>query len=275
MADSTAILDIAARYYRVYTDADTPCDEENFHFVERQLPLPVAQTALVLVDVWATHYIDSWLQRAADITAEKILPLTQALRAAGVTIIHAPSPFVVERQHPESMPTVHQTAKKAVQENAEPADGGEWPPAAFRGLYRSGDYADFGRNQEQRLQDAHARYETKLKISPLMQPQPGDVVIATGEQLHDELRSRRILHLLYAGFATNWCVMGRDYGMIAMQGRGYNNVLVRDATTGVEFHDSVDELTATQITIREIETKYGWSTTCDELVHDLAGPRPA
>lgn len=108
--------------YRVYTDADTPCDEENFHFVERQLPLPVSQTALVLFDVWATHYIDSWLQRAADITAEKILPLTQALRAAGVTIIHAPSSFVVERQHPESMPTVHQTAKKIVRRRRSPME---------------------------------------------------------------------------------------------------------------------------------------------------------
>ncbi|MBT3222661.1 MAG: hypothetical protein HN348_26600 [Proteobacteria bacterium] len=86
MAESQGILDIAARYYRVYTDADTPCDEENFHFVERQLPLPVAQTALVLVDVWATHYIDSWLKRAAAITAEKILPLTPALRAAGLFV---------------------------------------------------------------------------------------------------------------------------------------------------------------------------------------------
>ncbi len=258
MADSATILETPARYYRVYTDEETSCDEENFHFVERQLPLPVAQTALVLVDVWATHYIDSWLKRAAEITAEKIVPLTDALRAAGVTIIHAPSPFVVERQHPESMPSAAESPISA--------SGDLWPPANFRGLYRSGEFSAFGRDQESRLTDAHARYETELKISPLMQPQSGDVIIATGDQLHQVLRSRQILHLLYAGFATNWCVIGRDYGMIAMQGRGYNNVLVRDATTGVEFHDSVTDLTATQITIREIETKYGWSTTVEDLI---------
>lgn len=67
-------------------------------------------------------------------------------------------------------------------------------------------------------------------------------------------------------FATNWCVIGRDYGMIAMCNKGYNNILIRDATTGVEFHDTVNDLTATKISIREIETKYAWSTTTADFV---------
>ena len=41
---------LPCRYYRVYTDTDVACVERNFHFVERDLPLPVAQTALILVD---------------------------------------------------------------------------------------------------------------------------------------------------------------------------------------------------------------------------------
>ena len=254
-SETGSVLDVAARYYHVYTDSEAPCNEENFHLVERRLPLPVSQTALVLVDVWATHYIDSWLQRAARITQERIVPLTTALRSAGVTIIHAPSPFVVERHHPDCMP---ETARA----EAEPS----WPPRDFRGLYRQGEHAVFGRDQEPRLSAALARYETELKISPLMQPAAGDVVVATGDQLHQQLESRQILHLLYAGFATNWCVIGRDYGMIAMNGRGYNNILVRDATTGVEFHDTVADLSATAVTIREVETKYGWSAITADLI---------
>ena len=60
--------------------------------------------------------------------------------------------------------------------------------------------------------------------------------------------------------------------MIAMHGRGYNNILVRDATTGVEFHDSVQNLMATQMSIREIETKYGWSATTDDLIQAAQAP---
>lgn len=256
------VVELPSRYYRVYTDEDTPCREENFGFVERTLPLPADKTAVVLVDVWATHYIDSWLDRAAQITRERIVPLADAARQAGVLVVHAPSPFVVERHHPESMPAQSGTAQTD-----------DWPPAGFRGIYRSGEYAAFGRDAEPRLSAAHARYETDLKIAEIATPQDGDEVIADGDQLHELLRSRQITHLLYAGFATNWCVIGRDYGIIAMNGRGYNIVLVRDATDGVEFHDTVEAGTATQIAIREIETKYGWSTTTDHFVRAVEESR--
>ncbi|MEW6754135.1 MAG: isochorismatase family protein [Candidatus Latescibacterota bacterium] len=260
------ILTLPCRYYRVYTDLSVPCHEANFGFVERTLPLPVAQTALVLVDVWATHYVDSWLERASRVTRERLVPLLKAVRGAGVTVIHAPSPYVVERHHPDSMPPP----------SSAPAPPGSpspcWPPPAFRGIYRTGEYAPFGRDQEPRLPLAYARYESELKIAAPAAPLPGEPIIATGPQLHEELARRGILHLLYAGFATNWCVIGRDYGIIAMNDRGYNVVLVRDATTGIEFHDTVETLAATAMTIREVETKYAWSTTVDAVAAACAAP---
>src|SRR5579872_4469221 len=90
-------LNIPCRYYRVYTDPGTPCVERDFHFVERTLPIPIEQAALVLVDVWSTHYIESWLRRAAEITQSKIVPLMEAARKAGMTVIHGPSPFIANR----------------------------------------------------------------------------------------------------------------------------------------------------------------------------------
>jgi len=251
------MLNLPCRYYRVYTDPDVPCDEGNFHHVERDLSLPLDQTALVLVDVWSDHYIDSWRERAAAITRQRIVPLPQAARDAGMMVIHAPSPRIVESDHPEFMPAP---------EPGQPQDAPEWPPAEFRGIYRSGEFAAFGRNPEPRLQEALARYVTTQSIADVAAPVPGDSIIATGHQLHDLLCERQILHLIYAGFATNWCVIGRDYGIIAMNERGYDIVLIRDATTGVEFHDTVGQLTATEIAVREIETKYAWSTTTDAFV---------
>jgi len=44
-------FNLPCRHYRVYTDEDVPCREENFEFVEKMLPLQAAQTALALVDV--------------------------------------------------------------------------------------------------------------------------------------------------------------------------------------------------------------------------------
>jgi hypothetical protein len=51
-----------------------------------------------------------------------------------------------------------------------------------------------------------------------------------------------------------------------MNERGYNIILIRDATTGIEFHDTVNALTATSMAIREIETKQPWTTTTDEFL---------
>ena len=243
-------LSVPCRYYRVYTDPGTPCVEDRFHFVERTLPIPMGQAALVLVDVWATHYIDSWLRRAAEITRTKIVPLLDAARKAGMTVIHGPSPFIANR---------YLKAPPAPVTTTDPPPP-DWPPRAFRGIYRSGAYAAFGRDQEAILPGVYERYETELVISPLAEPLPGEPIIHTGAQMHALLAERKILHLFYAGFATNWCMVGRDYAIYAMNDRGYNVILVRDATTGIEFHDTVDDLTATRMQIREIETKNGWST---------------
>ncbi len=250
-----ATLSLPCRYYRVYTDPDVPCEEQNFHHIERLLPLPVEQTALVLVDLWSTHYISTWLSRATQVLQDRVLPVRHAARAAGMLVIHTPSPAVAQRySHPPDDPP------------NQPAPPLDWPPPAFRGIYRSGEYAAFGRNPEPRLQQALERYPRDLDISPLVQPHPDEPILHTGPELHRLLAGRGILHLVYAGFATNWCIMHRDYGILAMERRGYNVILVRDATTGVEFHDTVSSLAATQMTVREIETKHAWSCTTDAFI---------
>lgn len=100
-----------------------------------------------------------------------------------------------------------------------------------------------------------------MSISPLIDVLKGEDVIATGSQLHDLLTQKSILHLIYVGFATNWCVLGRDYGIRAMAGRGYNTILLREATTGVEFPDTIDQLFTTEIAIREVEQQYGFTAS--------------
>jgi len=255
MASEGHTLPIPCRYYRVYTDTDVACVEANFGFVERVLPVPLNQSALVLVDVWSTHYIDSWLERARRMTAATIVPILAAARGAGMTVIHAPSPFIADRYLPA--PEAPAPREQSLF---------EWPPADFRGIYRGGEYASFGRNPEPRLSAAMERYVTDLDIAETVCPVAGEPIIHTGQQMHGLLAQRGILHLIYVGFVTNWCLIGRDYGVIAMNDRGYNVIVVRDATTGIEFHDTVDALAATNMTIREVETKYAWSTHTQGLL---------
>jgi nicotinamidase-related amidase len=52
------------------------------------------------------------------------------------------------------------------------------------------------------------------------------------------LRSMGIDTLIYSGFASNMCVIGRDLGMIPMQLKGFRLFFVPEASAAVEFQDS-------------------------------------
>ena len=87
-----ADLDITVQCSRSLTDPDVPCREENLTREETQWSLSVEETAVVLVDCWDVHPLDSHEERSGQISREKILPAVQACRKAGVTVVHAPSP---------------------------------------------------------------------------------------------------------------------------------------------------------------------------------------
>lgn len=237
------MLDLKVQYFQDSPPEGLPYREE--HFIRRhvKMPLPAGQTALVLVDLWDNHFIESWLERAEQITREAVVPVLAAAREVGLTIVHAPSPPVAEqfeelKKHAPPMPSVP------------PA----WPPAEFRS--RQGEYAAF---RGPRAQPPGIPPLDRLGMSPHIEVLEGEFVVATGEQLHVLLAERGILHLVYAGFATNWCILNRDYGMRAMAGRGYNLVLLREATAGVEFPDTVAKGLATEMAVREVEQQLGFS----------------
>ncbi len=242
-------LDLTVRYFQDSTPAGVACREEHFCRREVSLPLPVAQTVLVLVDIWNTHFIESWRERAEQVTAAAIVPVLAAARQAGLTIVHAPSVRVAER-YPQA---------QCYQSPSAPAPAPpEWPPPAFRS--RTGPYAVY-RNPREQAPGRPLHWADRLELSPHIEVQDDEAVVATGAQLHALLQDRRILHLLYVGFATNWCVLGKDYGIRVMQDRGYNTILLRDATMGVEFPDTLDTLQATELAVREVEQQHGFSTS--------------
>lgn len=211
------------------------------------MDLPINQTALVLVDLWHDHFIESWIERAGRVLRDHVLPVIDAAREAGLPVIHAPCPEVAANYE----------QLKAHKPREASASTPDWPPAEFR--RREGPYHTYRGPREQEPGIRDIREERRM--SDAVEVRSDDIVIATGEQLHTYLKSQGILHLIYAGFATNWCILNRDYGVVAMRNRGYNTILLRDATTGVEFPDTLDGLWATELAIREVEQKYGFSAS--------------
>ena len=54
-----------------------------------------------------------------------------------------------------------------------------------------------------------------------------------------------------------------------MRGRGYNTILVRDATEGVEFPDTLKARWATELAVREVEQVHGFSTSTADFLRCL------
>jgi len=253
-------LTFTCRYSREYTDPDVPCREENFDWHQREITVPADQSALVLVDCWDRHPVVSFVERAERVARERILPVVQPCREAGVTVVHAPSPGVAHK-YPQWL---------AYAANSELfGDGGQagWPPSEF--IRRTQGYTNdpYARPAEPLLEQwlADDNLFPGMRIMSFLEPGPQDFVVATGEQLHRLCRHREILHLFYAGFAANICVQFRDYGIRAMRDRGYHIILLRDCTTAIEGSHTLDGEWLTQAAIFNIELKVGCSTTSEEL----------
>ena len=195
--------------------------------------LPVEQVALVCVDVWSEHYIQTHVDRTTKITLERIVPVQEAFRQMGALVVHGPSPDCA-RKYPEWL-------EEEVDERQRPE--GDWPPADFRG--KAGEYAGFARPHTERTEEFD-RIIRDRRIVPEAAPRGDDRVVANGEALHRLLRRRGVLFLFYVGFAANMCVPFRDYGMRAMKDRGYEVVLLEDCTTAIEVEDTADDLLLSQ-----------------------------
>ncbi len=253
MSENAIALDIGY-YHLTYRAGIT---EKEFERRILHWSLPVEQIALILVDMWGEHYVASHVARTAEITARRIKPLMQAFRAAGAAVVHAPSPNCAQKYA--------QWGKYAVEGEQSGGNGTapQWPPAEFR--RKEGDFAQWARPQDP--QDAEFdRIIAERFIQRDVEPQEGDEVIASGEELQRLLQARGILFLFYAGFAANMCVPFRDYGMRAMKNRGYEVILIEDCTTAIEVADTADELLLSRAARIDVAQNIGYTVASDALL---------
>jgi len=249
-------LALRVRHYQFDFAEGQSWVEENTHSTEAEYSFKPQEMALVLVDCWDRHYLKSFLARSDQIVRERLVPVREACHEAGITVIHAPS-AAQARKYPQWLHYAGDDELFARHTATTP----DWPPPAFRS--RSGEYEQFAKQPGAVVQAWRVVESDQRRIVPELEPRDDEFVVATGRQLHRLLRHRKILHLLYAGFATNMCVLARDYGMRTMYHRGYNTILLRDCTTGIEAHDTVATLGLTQAAIREAEMLLGF--TADSL----------
>jgi nicotinamidase-related amidase len=84
----------------------------------------------------------------------------------------------------------------------------------------------------------HLEQATELygyKIHPLAAPLSNEAVLDGDRSKFDEfLKARGIKVLIYAGYASNICLLDRDVGPLFLKPLGYHTLLLRDASLAVE-----------------------------------------
>ncbi len=246
-------LQVPVRYWAMHSSRPEDMLETNVRYMTPNWEIDAGETALVLVDCWDSHAWKSHLERSAEIITNRIAPLIDAARAAGITIVHAPAQLAAMKY-----PRWTRYAEADELEPPEPHYD-DWPPKDFH--LRTGEYAQY----ELAPPTPVPVVPEAERIADAIIPTAADMVVATGAQLHRLLEDRRILHLLYCGFATNSCVILRDYGMIPMLRRGYNTILVRDCTSAIENSSTIAEKAMMKYAIMDIERSAA-STTSNELI---------
>ena len=256
----SGMLRLNGRYYRTIPPSSPGYETE-------ALELPVEQTALVPLHCWdigcpgGAAYDDAFcvgmgypgvMAEEYRIMREMIRPAMDAARECGVAVCHVQDTRIA-RHYPQWLEEADRPAESAIPTASAPSE-------AIAG------------HRKAMLERAHGvAYNDRsglatMDIPEVVAPLPDEPVAHQTAQFDRMLRERGIVNLIYAGFATDMCILNAPGGMGPMLGLGYRVILMRDATIGVEPPDFLEERIATRWGIRFHEAHWGDTITTAEFI---------
>ena len=217
-----------------------------------------ARAALILCDLWDKHWCDSATERTGAL-AQKTAPMVEALRNAGVLIIHAPSD------------TMNYYANAPQRLNMLALSQAE-PPAAIAltdpplPIDDSDGGCDTANNQLPVNYHAWSRQHPAIRIAP------NDLISDNGREVYSALQLRGIKTLFVAGVHTNMCILNRTFAIRQMTKWGLRCILIRDLTDAMynpARRPFVAHEAGTQLVIEHIEKYWAPTVTSSELMRAL------
>jgi nicotinamidase-related amidase len=266
-------LTVSLRYYRIHpygAGMEQPA-KGHLGYATKEVTLAPEETALILMHLWNEGFPEGpdprrehpescgyleYLPRARPIIEERIVPLAQAAREAGLRIIHLCGGPYAEKY------SQYRFTKELAGPEPDRGPGSvntSWTRERAEECYGPGFW-------ENHPPTTDINQPVHRDIPECAQPLPGDWMAMTGHQLNRLCRALGVWNLFYTGFLTNVCVMHSSGGMLDMISRGYRCVILRDCTTGGEQADTIDEQFNTRAAIRYLEYTQGYSAEYGDLL---------
>ena len=190
-------------------------------------------TALVIMHAWEAGTMEQWPgwrrcveyhPRALRILSEVFPPLLTAVRASTLPVFHV----VGGRDYYSHLPGYQQAVKLA---GPSPRYEGVAKDPVFERLEKfRGEKVFVGAHNRPDV-DAGWKF---LDFAPQARPVGDEYIAEDGHQLAAVCRATGVNHLVYIGFAINWCLLMSPGGMVDMGRYGVMCSTIAEAVTAVE-----------------------------------------
>lgn len=110
----------------------------------------------------------------------------------------------------------------------------------------------------------------RIDFAPQARPRKDEGVAENGPQLYGLCRAHNITHLIYAGFAINWCLLLSPGGMAEMNYQyGVTCSAFRQATTAVENKASAAGEWCKELALWRVALAFGFVYDADDFIAAL------
>jgi len=266
-----AALTIPAWYYQHHdADYDLPVPEHAFGgWQKTALEFARDRTAVVCMHAWSagntpSDYPGWWrcvpyIPRANEVVRDVFPGLFKAVRASGLPLFH-----VVGTGYYSDLPGY----KRAVELAGPDPD----PPEQVEGDSLRDKLAEFKRDRS--FVGAHnaadvARGFEQMDFPEQARPVGDEGVAANARQLLALCRESNINHLIYCGFAINWCLLLSPGGMADMSKHGIMCSALRQATVAVENKESAADQLCKEFALWRVALAFGFVFDVDDFVEAI------
>ena len=234
---------------------------------DRVLRWEVAQTAIIICDMWDTHTCNLSAQRVA-VMAPRMNQVVSAARSLGVMIIHAPSDTMSFyegtpwRQRMQRAPVASSPTPILARCPREPLEERNFPI----------DDTDGGCD-DPIVKKWTGPYPWKRQ-HPAIDILGFDGVSDNGQEIYNFLKQEGITNIALMGVHTNICILNRGFGIRQMTRLGFQAVLARDLTDAMydpRKKPFVSHARGTELVIEHIETRWCPSISSEDLTRVIPG----
>jgi len=246
---------------------EQPSGSGRLRVSERALRWEVAQTAIIICDMWDTHTCNLSAQRVGAM-APRMNQVVSTARSLGVMIIHAPSDTMKfyegtpQRQRMQrapmassATPILNRCPRDSAEEKHIPID-----------------------DTENACDDPIVKKWTGpypwTRENPAIDVVGYDGVSDNGQEIYNFCKQEGITNIALMGVHTNICILNRGFGVRQMTQLGFHVVLVRDLTDSMydpRTRPFVSHTRGTELVIEHIETRWCPSILSEDLTRVILG----